>query len=234
MGSGRLLGGLGLLIYTIFVLLPGSSTQAITWPWVLIWQTGLFCIVTVTLLRLWQRQQPFWLLGNKLDWAIAILFISLCLSTIFAQFPAQALWYSLIGFALLTAIYTTHHYLHQTSKLNWLLTFQGGLSLAFIIESLVLWVTVTFIPNISVLNQLRQIGVNLSYDFSNIESRNWAPLGHQNYVAGFLMLAIPLLIGLAVIQKRGRAIWIGGACLGLVDLYTTSSRAAFWVYQCYC
>ncbi|NJM27780.1 MAG: hypothetical protein HC856_05270 [Pseudanabaena sp. RU_4_16] len=26
---------------------------------------------TVTLLRLWQQQQPFWLLGNKLDWAIA-------------------------------------------------------------------------------------------------------------------------------------------------------------------
>jgi tetratricopeptide (TPR) repeat protein len=227
MGSGRLLGGLGLLIYAIFVLLPGSSTQAITWPWVLIWQTGLFCLALVTLLRLWQRQQPFWLLGNKLDWAIALLFISLCLSTIFAQFPAQALWYSGIGFALIAAIYTTHHFLHQTSKLNWLLTFQGGLSLAFIIESLVLWVSVTFIPNISLLNQLRQIGINLSFDFSNIESRNWAPLGHQNYVAGFLMLAIPLLIGMAVIQKRGRAIWIGGACLGLVDLYTTSSRGGF-------
>ncbi len=227
MGSGRLLGGLGLLIYTIFVLLPGSSTQAITWPWVLIWQTGLFCLVSVTLLRLWQRQQPFWLLGNKLDWAIALLFISLCLSTIFAQFPAQALWSSLIGFALLTAIYTTHHYLHQTGKLIWLLTFQGGLSLAFIVESLVLWITLTFIPNISVLNKLRQIGINLTYDFSDIESRNWAPLGHQNYVAGFLMLAIPLLVSLAMIQKRGRSIWIAGAGLGLVDLYTTSSRGGF-------
>ncbi len=236
MGSGRLLGGLGLLIYAIFVLLPGSSTQAITWPWVLIWQTGLFCLGTVTLLRLWQRQQPFWLLGNKLDWAIAILFISLCLSTIFAQFPAQALWNSLIGFALITAIYTTHHYLHQGSRqstdrknnnLIWLLTFQGGLSLAFIIESLVLWITITFIPNISLLNQLRQIGINLSYDFSDIESRNWAPLGHQNYVAGFLMLAIPLLVGLAIMQKRGRAIWIVGAGLGLLDLYTTSSRGGF-------
>ncbi len=231
MGSGRLLGGLGLLIYSIFVLLLESSTEAIKWPWVLIWQTGLFCLMSVTLLRLWQRQQTFWLLGNKLDWAIALLFISLCLSTIFAQFPAQALWYSAIGFALLTAIYTTHHYLHQSSaqknNLIWLLTFQGGLSLAFIVESLVLWITLVFTPKVSLLNQLQQIGINFSYDFSDITARNGSPIGHQNYVAGFLMLAIPLLVGLAIIQKRRRLIWSVGAGLGLVDLYTTSSRGGF-------
>jgi tetratricopeptide (TPR) repeat protein len=227
MGSGRLLGGLGLLIYAIFVLLPASSTQAITWPWVLIWQTGLFCLAAVALLRLWRRQPPFWLLGSKLDWAIALLFISLCSSTIFAQFPAQALWSSSIGFALIAALYTTHNYLHQTGKLTWLLTFQGGLSLAFIVESLVLWIANTLAPNLLRLDQLRQLGINLNYDFSDIESRNWAPLGHQNYVAGFLMLAIPLLVGLAIMQKRGRAIWIAGVCLGLVDLYTTSSRGGF-------
>jgi tetratricopeptide (TPR) repeat protein len=227
MGSGRLLGGLGLLIYVIFVLLPGSSTQAIAWPWVLIWQTGLFCMALVTLLRLWRRQPPFWLLGNKLDWAIALLFIALCLSTIFAQFPAQATWNSCIGVALIAAIYTTHNYLHQTGSLNWLLTFQGGLSLVFIVESLILWIVNTLAPNLSQLNELRPLGINLNFDFSDILSRNWAPIGHQNYVAGFLMLAIPLLIGLAIAQPRRRIIWVIGVVLGCIDLYTTSSRGGF-------
>jgi serine/threonine protein kinase len=226
-GSGRLLGGLGLLIYAIFVLLPASSTQAITWPWVIIWQTGLFCMALVALLKLWRRQPPFWLLGHKLDWAIALLFISLCLSTIFAQFPAQATWNSCIGFALIAAIYATHNYLHQTGSLNWLLTFQGGLSLVFIVESLILWIVNTLVPNLSQLNQLRPLGINLNFDFSDIQSRNWAPIGHQNYVAGFLMLAIPLLIGLAIAQPRRRTIWSIGVGLGCVNLYTTSSRGGF-------
>ncbi|WP_019499200.1 O-antigen ligase family protein [Pseudanabaena sp. PCC 6802] len=227
MGSGRLLGGLGVLIYAIFVLLPASSTQAIVWPWVLIWQTGLFCLALVALLRLWRRQPPFWLLGNKLDWAISLLFIALCLSAIFAQFPAQATWNSCIGFALIAAIYATHNYLHQTGSLNWLLSFQGGLSLVFIVESLVLWIVNTLAPNLSQLSQLRSLGINLNFDFSDIESRNWAPIGHQNYVAGFLMLAIPLLIGLAIAQPRRRTIWGVGVGLGCIALYTTSSRGGF-------
>lgn len=227
MGSGRLLGGLGLAIYAVFVLLPASSTQAIVWPWVLIWQTGLFCIALVALLRLWRRQPSFWLLGNKLDWAISLLFIALCLSAIFARFPAQATWNSCIGFTLIAAIYATHNYLHQTGSPNWLLTFQGGLSLVFIVESLILWIVNTLVPNLSQLNQLRPLGIHLNFDFSDIQSRNWAPIGHQNYVAGFLMLAIPLLIGLAISQPRRRLIWGIGIGLGCVDLYTTSSRGGF-------
>lgn len=227
MGSGRLLGGLGLLIYVVFVLLPESTTQAITWPWVLIWQTGLFCLALVALLRLWRRKLPFWLLGNKLDWAIALLFVAICLSTIFAQFPAQATWNSCIGFALIAAIYATHNYLHQTGSLNWLLAFQGGLSLVFIAESLVLWFVNTLSPSLTQLNQLRDFGINLNFDFSDIRSRNGFPLGHQNYVAGFLMLAIPLLIGLAIAQPRRRIIWGIGVGLGCINLYTTSSRGGF-------
>ncbi|MEE3718123.1 O-antigen ligase family protein [Tumidithrix elongata RA019] len=239
--TGRLLAKLGILFYILFTLLPDSSTQVLQFPWVLIAQVGLGCFAIAGLLNIWRKSIPFYLLGNGLDWAIAGLFIALSLSTIFATFPAQALWNSLIAFAFFVAIYVTHNYLHSGSKnlsaspttdrgqarspLQWLLTFQGVLNVGFILESLCLWSLQTFLPKLSELNQINLLGLNLTYDFSDIESRNGSPLGHQNYVAGYLMLALPLLIGLAIAQKGWwRKFWIAGIVLGAIDLYTTNSR----------
>lgn len=228
MRSGRLLGLLGILIYVIFTLLPDSSTQMVLWPWVLIWQAGLLCFVLVAVLNLWQTRQPFFLLGNNLDWAIALCFITLCLSATFATFPHQALWYSLIAFACLIMIYVGNNYLQATKNLDGLLTLQGCLSVALIVESLLLWTAQVLLPRLSELDQLSKIGINLTYDFSDIEARNAFPLGHQNYVAGYLMIALPLLTSLAITQSGiRRKIWLVGIALGLVDLYTTSSRGGF-------
>jgi uncharacterized protein involved in response to NO len=235
--TGRLLAQLGILFYILFTLLPESSTQVLQFPWVLIAQVGLGCFAIAGLLNIWRRAIPFYLLGNGLDWAIAFLFISLSLSTIFAAFPAQALWQSLIAFAFFVTVYVTHNYLHSSipairqdreeerSPLQWLLTFQGLLSVGAIAESLFLWTTQTFLPKLSELKQINLLGLSLTYDFSDIELRNGIPFGHQNYVAGYLMLAIPLLSSLAIAQKGlWRNLWLVGIGLGLVDLYTTNSR----------
>jgi len=73
MGSGKLLGLLGALIYVVITLLPDSSTQMLSWTWVIIWQAGLVSIASISILNLWQREKPFFLLGNNLDWAIALI-----------------------------------------------------------------------------------------------------------------------------------------------------------------
>ncbi len=227
MGSGKLLSLLGALIYIIFTILPDSSTQMLAWPWVLIWQAGLVSIASVSQLNLWQQEKPFFLLGNYLDWAIALFFISICL-TIFAPFPAQAVWQGLIVLGLFSSIYVIFNYLKASKDLDRLINFQAILGLVVIIESLSLWIFQTLLPELNRLNQIAKLGVNLGFDFSNIELRNWAPFGHQNYVAGYLLLIIPLLIVKAINQTGiWRKVWFGGIVLGLINLYTTSSRGGF-------
>ena len=231
MNTGRLIVQLGIAAYILFTLLPDSSTQMVAFPWVLLWQTGLLCFAIAGLLNLWRREQPFYLLGSGFDWAIAAGVVTLCLSTMFSQFPNQGMWYSLTAFGYAIALYVTNNFLHRSTageQLLKILRFQGLLGFAVIIESLLLWTIQTWLPQLANLAKLNQWGLNLSYDFSDLGSRNWAPMGHQNYVAGFLMLVLPIFASLAIAQTgKWRSLWLTAIALGLVDLYTTSSRGGF-------
>jgi uncharacterized protein involved in response to NO len=243
MSTGRLIVQLGIAAYILFTLLPDSSTQMVAFPWVLLWQVGLLCFAIAGLLNLWRREKPFYLLGSGFDWAIGAGLVTLCLSTMFSQFPNQGMWYSLTAFGYFIALYVTNNFLHRASpqsisllpasgeKLSNLLPilrFQGLLGFAVIIESLFLWTTQSWLPQLANFAKLNQWGLNLSYDFSDLQSRNWAPMGHQNYVAGFLMLVLPIFASLAIAQKgMWRSLWITAIGLGLIDLYTTSSRGGF-------
>lgn len=91
-----------------------------------------------------------------------------------------------------------------------------------------MWLTQTVLPEISRLNALKASGINLPFDFSVLELRNWAPIGHQNYVAGYLLLALPLLVALAILQPKQRWLWSIGVVLGIVNLYTTSSKGGWF------
>jgi len=247
MSTGRLIIQLGLAAYILFTLLPDSSTQVVTFPWVLMWQVGLVCFAIAGLLNLWRRDKPFYLLGNGFDWAIGSGFVTLCLSTMLAQFPNQAMWYSLTAFGYFIALYVTNNFLHITPNINRdsnrvknrhtvpinsailpILRFQGLLGIAVIIESLFLWTTQAWLPQLAQFGKLNQWGLNLTYDFSDLQSRNAFPFGHQNYVAGFLMLVLPIFVSLAIAQKgMWRSLWLTAIALGLIDLYTTSSRGGF-------
>lgn len=221
--QGNLLGWLNASFYGVFTLLPNSNSLMVSWPWVSIWQIGLFCAVLWLLGLLWQRQLHW--LGHGLDWLVGILILGLILSAGLATFPMQAHWYSWAAFCFLAALYALSTWLAVPKRRSRLLVAQGYLSLTFIVVSLALWSSTTLLPELARLQAWQQYGVSLAFDFSSLELRNWAPIGHQNYVAGYLVLALPLLLGLGLTQTGWRrSLWFLGFGLGLLDLYTTSSR----------
>lgn len=225
--SKDILGPLAAGFYALFTLLPDSSTVVVSWPWVFIWQVALL-LPWLWLLRHGWIQKQFLGLGYRLDYGVILAVVGLIGSTLLASFPQQARWYGWAAFCALATFYALNAWCaNPVQRLN-LLKAQGGLSIAFIVVSLSLWVSQTLLPELSRLNTLRAAGLDLSYDFSVLELRNWAPIGHQNYVAGYLVLCLPLLLGLSISCKtRGRWVWGTGTVLGLVDLYTTSSRGGW-------
>lgn len=231
---GRLLGLLVALFYAVFTLLPDSSTLVLSWPWVLLWQGALLCPVVWWLWLLWPRPtngqgpQRVQLLGHGLDWVVVGTIAVLLVTTAQAEFAEVARWQAWVSLSFLAALYAIAHWLHPPERQQQLLIGQGYLNLAFIGLSLLLWASQTWLPELARLGTLRGYGVDLPYDFSQIHLRNWAPIGHQNYVAGYLLLALPLLGGLAYLQTGWRRwLWSVGVALGLLDLYTTQSRAGW-------
>jgi hypothetical protein len=87
-------------------------------------------------------------------------------------------------------------------RLHRLLQWQTVLVMAFILLSLGLWVGQTYRPELSRLQTLAQYGTQRAFDLNVLELRNWYPLGHQNYVAGFLVLNLPLVVGWGCSQRR--------------------------------
>ncbi|MGI0489179.1 O-antigen ligase family protein, partial [Pantanalinema rosaneae CENA516] len=223
---GNLLGLLTAAFYILFTLLPDSNSLMLSWPWVFLWQVGLICPVLWLLGMLWQRQLRW--LGHRLDWLVGILIVGLVVSAGLATFPRQAQWHSWTVFCTLATLYAVSSWLSTRDRRVWLLTMQGYLNLAFIAISLLLWTGQTLLPELSRLQEFQRFGISLPFDFSNIELRNWAPIGHQNYVAGYLTLALPLLVALGMIHRgRQRWLWGTGIGLGLIALYTTSSRSGW-------
>jgi uncharacterized protein involved in response to NO len=217
-------------IYAIFTLIADSHSLMVQWPWVAIWQIGLLCPILWLLSQIWHNKK-LTRLGNGFDWITAILVLGLIISSLFSEFPNQARWYSWATIGIICALYALHQWIisHNSPERRYaILGFQGYLSLAFILISLFLWTTQTLSPELARINQLKQNRVDISFEFSVLELRNWAPLGHQNYVAGFLIFALPLFLGLAILaQNWQRWLWFTGIGLGILDLYTTSSRGGW-------
>jgi uncharacterized protein involved in response to NO len=222
-----ILGPLAACFYALFTLLPDSSSLVVSWPWVFIWQVALLLPWLWLLRHGWiQRQIP--ILGYGLDYGVGLAVLGLVGSTLLAEFPQQARWYGWAALCGLASFYALHAWCTSPERRLNLLKAQGGLSLAFIGLSLSLWGWQTLRPELERIANLRAAGLEISYDFSVLELRNWAPIGHQNYVAGYLVLSLPLLLGLCFISKaRWKWIWGVGFALGLVDLYTTSSRGGW-------
>ncbi len=226
--EGKLLIWLSLGFYAFFTLVPDSHSLMVKWPWVAFWQIGLLCPLIWLLWRLGQGRK-LKLLDKHLDWLISVGLLGIIVSTVFAQFPYQSFWYGWAAFCLIAALYALNDWLTNSGRCYQLLLVQGYLSLAFILLSLFLWTTQTLLPELNRLHSLKEAyGVELPFDFSVLELRNWAPLGHQNYVAGYLVLAIPLLFSLCILQKGWqRWLWAIALFLGLINLYTTSSRGGW-------
>ena len=230
--QGHLIAWIVIFIYALFTIFlnngSGSHSLSAIWPWVLLWQTCYIGGIIWFLGRLWllRRLTP---LGKGWDIWTLIVLVGVIISTIFAQFSSQAIWQAIPVVGWLATLYVLNQTLTTPESRFRLLVFQGGLSIAFIVVGLFAWLKDTFFPELSRLATIKEkLGLDLHYDFSILELRNWAPLGHQNYVGGYLVLAIPLLVGLSILQKGvKRWIWVTGSILGLIHLYTTSSKAAW-------
>ncbi len=226
--AGRLLGLLTAALYGLFTLLPDSSSLVVGWPWVFIWQTLLLLTV---LWGLWQIGQNKRLipLGMGADWLMLLAAIAVFCSVVGAEFPQQARWYGWVFIAFGTGLYALRSWLkvqpNPMAAIKKLLTFQGYLGIAFIVISLLLWFTQTLIPFWQTAALAKEAGINQTFTFSILELQNWAPIGHQNYVAGYLVLILPLLSLLTWLDEgKKRWFWALGLLLGLIDFYTTSSR----------
>ncbi|MGI0493875.1 O-antigen ligase family protein [Alkalinema pantanalense CENA528] len=222
-----LLGLLTAALYALFTLLPDSSTLVVSWPWIFIWQVALVCPVLWLLGQVLQTRR--WLpLGRGWDGLAIAAIVTIVVSSLTAVFPTQARWYGAAALCMIATLYALNQWLTTANRRLQLLQWQGYLSVGFIATSLGLWVSQTWLPTVQRLQSLQQAtGIALPFKLSVLENRNWAPIGHQNYVAGYLLLAIPLLIGLGLESKGARKwLWWGGVGLGFLDLYTTASRSA--------
>ncbi|MGG6237386.1 O-antigen ligase family protein [Nodosilinea sp. AN01ver1] len=224
--DGTLLALLAAAFYIVFTLLPGSSTLMVSWPWVFLWQVGLTLPILWLLWQLWHR--PVERLGNGLDWVAGLAIAALVISTLAAGFPAQARWYGWAAVGAIAAVYALGGWLRYPQRLYALLRFQGYIALAFILLSLGLWLTQIYRPELARLAELQRYGVDQSFSFALTSLRNWQPIGHQNYVAGYLVLVLPLLAALTWVERGWRRwLWLAGLGLGILNLYTTSSRGGW-------
>ncbi|WP_024546143.1 O-antigen ligase family protein [Picosynechococcus sp. NKBG15041c] len=224
---GPLLAYFTAFFYILFSLIPDSHSMMVAWSWVFVWQVGLFCPLLWFLVQLWDNRRIY-LLGNGFDLVLSFTLVSLFVSTLGAAFPQQARWQAWAALGFLAALYPISGWLKGTKDRYWLFLGQGYLSLAFVTFSLALWLSRTFLPEIERLQDLGVEDAWGEFDFSLLELRNWAPLGHQNYVAGYLILCLPTLLGLALLHRDWRRwLWATGVFIGAIDLYTTSSRGGW-------
>lgn len=211
--------------YTLFTLLPGSSTLMVTWPWVALWQATLLLPILWVLWQGWHKPLIQFRLGNGFDWWVGLGLLGLVISTLATDFPQPARWQIWAALGSLATLYGLGGWL-TAARAQRLLKLQGGLAVIFMIVSLGLWTSRIYLPELSRLSALKVYGASQGYNFNLGSLRNWYPIGHQNYVAGYLVLVLPLLVGL-VISDRSRWRWLWGIGIGLnlMTLYTTNSRA---------
>jgi len=222
--DGSLLAAATAGMYLLFTLLPGSSTRMVTWPWVLLWQAALVLPMVWLLWQLGHKPPGRLRLGNGFDGlaALAVGWVGLAVGR--AEFAPQARWYGWAALGSLATLYALCGWL-TPRRTRWLLRGQGLGVIGFASLSLGLWLGRIYVPELARLQGLTAYGVEQRFGLGLTSLRNWYPLGHPNYVAGYLVLGLALLGGLALSDsRRWRWLWAGGGLLVGLDLYTTQSR----------
>jgi uncharacterized protein involved in response to NO len=217
--ASRLLGKFTAGFYVLLTLLPQGESFIDGGFRALLWQVGLLCPV-LWLLGIVRRQRQISRLGGGWDTIALLTIAGLVVSTIFAQSPQWALEYAIAASGYFAAVYALKHGLQTPQHRYQLLIWQGYLNLGLILWSLVGWAIQTVLPAWQRWGTLRKLGLEGGLSIAD----NGLPMGNPEAVAAYLMLALPLLLGLAIVDPSlRRGLWRCGVVLGLIDLYTTHS-----------
>jgi putative inorganic carbon (hco3(-)) transporter len=211
--QGQWLGLAGFFALLSFTWLPNSYSLMVGWPYCLWWQ-GAFCLLIGW--SVWMSRQfalPFRPLGYGLDWAIFIVICGSGLSALTAEFRLVAGWNLLLLMSYGIVLYVAVNWLRQCAKSReqlWL--------------SIVVVGTVTHIISLACWRPNWQMWT--SGDFYSAV-RNPLPLGHHNFVGGYCLLMLPLIVGFSCTQT-GKKRWLGYGAIALnaIALYASGSRGA--------
>lgn len=218
--QGQWLLGIGLLALAAFIVLPESYGLMVSWPWVTLWQLGFLAIAGWLLWRLRQFQWPFRLLGHHLDWAVGLSAASVALSSLYAFKSPPSFWYVTMSGGYAFTLYALTNWLTGIPKeATSTAVFKASLS------SRRYWLLLTGLGIIGLLASGISVGLWGLYRNTFTEPVNPYPLGHHNFVAGYLVLTLPILFVLGWRQSNWlRWLWFGGTGLAIAALYTTGSR----------
>jgi tetratricopeptide (TPR) repeat protein len=202
-------------LYLLFLWLDFSYMNMTRWPWAPILSGGLLVAAGWGIWQLRRLSKPFRGLGNGLDWAALVWVIALVASTIFSHVPHRSHWYLTMALSYIAALYALSNWLDTKKKIESLTVFLVGSSLFFSCNSSFQYIFKKWLPN-----QGKNIDPGLML--------NTFPLGHQNFVAGFLVLTLPVAVGVAFYYTDWRR-WLGIATtlMGLIVLVSTGSRGGF-------
>jgi uncharacterized protein involved in response to NO len=202
-------------LYLLFLWLDFSYANMTRWPWAPILSGGLLMASGWGLWQLRRLDRPFRGLGNGLDWAALLWVIALVASTIFSHVPHRSHWYLVMALSYIAALYALNNWLDSKRKIENLTIFLVGSSFFFSCTSLFRYIFEKWLP-------LRGQVIDPGLMINNF------PLGHQNFVAGFLVLTLPVAIGIAFHYKDWRRwLGIGTVLIGLWVMVSTASRGGF-------
>jgi tetratricopeptide (TPR) repeat protein/O-antigen ligase len=200
-------------VFVGFSWLPLSYYRMVGWPWILLWQAGFLALLIWVIVRLRQFQRPFHQLGHGFDgWLLALAGV-LVVSSLRSPFPRVALLNASLAATYGLGLYAYRNWVDRgwlTRRRLWLglVIVAAGvalISLALWRPTADLWQSQNFVTAI----------------------RNHQPLGHHNFVGGYLGLMLPLAVAAALSTSR---IWRWGAAVsaGLITvaLYVSGSRGA--------
>ena len=211
--KGQWLGIAGLFLLLSFTWLPNSYTLMVGWPYALLWQ-GAFCLLigwSIWMSR--QFSQPLAGLGHRLDGIVLFIAFGNGLSVLAAQFKLVAGW----NFCLLTSygvvLYLAVSWMRQLPALRGRLWF-----------ALACCGTITSLISLASWRPTREMWSSPDF-YAAI--RNPFPLGHHNFVGGYCLLVLPIIVGFTLTQThKKRQLGYGAIALNAAALYISGSRGA--------
>jgi putative inorganic carbon (hco3(-)) transporter len=211
---GQWLGAFGLAIFAIFTWLPNSYKRMVDWPWIMGWQIGLLAIGIFGFWMLRRFKTPFKPLGYGLDGAVGSLVLVIISSSVVAEFPEVAALNSVLCLFYVAALYIFYNWVQQSPITH---------------RSLWLWLcgvgSITSLVSLALWKPTKEMWLSSSFDDA---IRNGLPLGHHNFMGGYLILTFPLITIFALTQTSWKK-WLGFvmSILSVIALYTTGSRGAW-------